>query len=341
MMDPVIETLLLPFEDGSLDWPAQPTLFLRARVSDAPRDRLVCEQSFKPAHDALLRAGFKPADAGPGPCPLVLVLPPRAREEYRALLARAVRLAGTGGVVMAAAANHEGARTVENDLKALVGPVTSQSKHKCRVFWVTIDPAHVDQALLQQWAEGDAPRPIEDGRFISRPGLFAWDHIDPGSKLLSDHLPNNFKGRMADLGGGFGYLSDHVLTRNPAVSQMDVIEAEQRALDLARQNLAKFGERAAFFWHDATTPLPGQYDAIISNPPFHATDRADRHDIGKAFIRSAAAALKSGGQLWLVANRHLPYEETLDACFKNVAVSAQNNYYKVFRAVGPRSKPLS
>jgi 16S rRNA (guanine1207-N2)-methyltransferase len=340
MNDPVLDTLFLPLKEGAIDWPAHgPALFLRARSGDAlddiARDKLVCEQTFKPAHDALLRAGFamRTDDA---PAALTLVLPPRQREEYRALLARAFQTTLEGGIIMAAVSNNEGAKTVENDLKALGGNISSQSKHKCRVFWTTVD-TRTNKALLAEWSQLDAPREIDSG-FASRPGLFAWDHVDAGSKLLTDHLPKTFKGKVADLGAGFGYLSDEVLTQNPGITHLDAIEAEGRAVELARLNLETYGDRVTCHWLDATKDLPGTYDAIISNPPFHVSDRADRHDVGKAFITSAAKALTSGGQLWIVANRHLPYEDTLEASFKHVTVVAQTNFYKVFKAVGPKGK---
>lgn len=340
MLDPVLDTLVLPFGDGSITSPEDGAAqFLRARYGDAlddlPRDRLVCEQSFKPAHDTLKRAGFIVRDGeDSGPFALTLVLPPRQREESRALLARAVMSTQPGGRVLAAVSNLEGARTVEGDLKALAGNVTSLSKNKCRAFWATVDPARRDDALIKAWAQLDAPRPIDAG-FVSRPGLFAWDHIDAGSKLLADNLPPSLTGRVADLGAGFGYLSAEALGRYPGITRLDAIEAEKRALDMAQRNLAGFGGRVAFHWLDATGPLPATYDVIISNPPFHI-DRADRHDLGKAFIVSAARALASNGQLWMVANRHLPYEETLKGAFKNVSVVAENGYFKVFRAIGPK-----
>ena len=337
--DPVLNTLFLPLAEGAIDWPANgPALFLRARTGDVlddiSRDRLVYEQSFKPAHDALMRAGFHMHE-GHASAELTLVLPPRQREEGRALLARAIQETAKGGIVMAAVSNNEGAKTIEGDLKALTGNISSQSKNKCRVFWATVDN-RTDTALLAEWLKLDAPRKIVEGRFTSRPGLFAWDHIDAGSKLLADHLPRTFKGKVADLGAGFGYLSDEVLTQNPGITHLDAIEAEGRAVEMAKLNLATHGDRATVHWLDATKALSDTYDAIVSNPPFHVSDRADRHDVGKAFITSAAKALTTGGQLWIVANRHLPYEETLEASFKHVTVVAQNNFYKVFKAVGPK-----
>ena len=43
------------------------------------------------------------------------------------------------------------------------------------------------------------------------------------------------------------------------------------------------------------------------NPPFHTRPRADPA-LGQAMIRKAAAALRRGGRLFMVANRQLPYE---------------------------------
>ena len=57
---------------------------------------LVCEQSFKPYADALTSAGFTLAAENQESFPLVLLLPPRQREESRALLARALLRARNG-----------------------------------------------------------------------------------------------------------------------------------------------------------------------------------------------------------------------------------------------------
>lgn len=333
MQDPVLDTLFRPFEDGLIDWPTTPALFLRARygaaLSGVDRTRLICDQSFKPEHDRLKQAGFTLRTASDtAHYPLVIVLPPRQREEYRALLARAVESAEPGGIVLACVSNLEGAKTVENDLKALCGTVASLSKNKCRAFWATTDAINADQ--VAQWRTLDAPRPILDGRFQSRPGLFAWDRIDAGSERLVAHLPA-LSGHGADLGGGYGYLSDDVLRRHPEV-RLDLYEAEQRAIELAELNLNAYGERVRYRWHDVTRGIDGPYDFIVSNPPFHA-GRADQPELGQAFIRSAAAALKPGGSLYMVANRHLPYEAGLKAAFKSVSLLHEDRDYKVYRGI--------
>ena len=341
--DAALETLFLPFSEGHLPWPANGALFLRARdgwpLHQQPLPGLVCEQSFKPEADALSQAGFAVNSTDPNQTyELVLVLPPRQRDEARALLARAVTLTRPGGRVIASQSNDEGARSAEADLERLAGSIQSQSKNKCRVFW-TPPLSQVNDALVSEWRELDAVRPIADGRFVSRPGIFAWDRIDVASALLAEHLPANLVGQAADLGAGFGYLAAELLTRCPGITSLDVYEAENRALALARTNLQSFEARTPiqYRWHDVSAGLPGTYDVIVTNPPFHAQRGIDRPDIGRRFITVAAESLRPGGKLWLVANRHLPYESVLSGSFDVVRTVVQQHGYKIIQAVRARS----
>jgi 16S rRNA (guanine1207-N2)-methyltransferase len=81
--------------------------------------------------------------------------------------------------------------------------------------------------------------------------------------------------------------------------------------------------------------LPRRYDAIVSTPPFHQ-GRADLPELGRAFITSAADALVPEGSLWLVANRHLPYEAILAARFLHVTGVTTQDGFKVIEASGVR-----
>lgn len=337
-----LSALLLPFATGEIALPAGGrALFLRARAGAALREMAqsgwLCEQSFLPFAEELSRCGLRvgEADAG-GTFPLVLLLPPRQRDETRALFARALDRLAPGGTLLASMANDDGAKSGAADLARLAGLAGSLSKHHCRVFWSTPQAGDADAALRDEWRALDALRPTADG-WWSRPGLFAWDRVDRASALLAAHLPADLHGRVADLGAGYGYLATQLIARCPRITALDLYEAEARALEPARRNVAQALHQAGremvvnVRWHDVTRGLPDRYDAIVSNPPFHL-GRADLPELGRAFIASAADALEPHGRLLIVANRHLPYEALLAARFADVRQLALQDGFKVIEA---------
>lgn len=329
-------------------WPAPGgrVLFLHARAAAVRQARdshgWACVQPLRPLADELEAWGCsvaaEPADADRGGYDAVLALPPRQRDLARACLARAVASLREGGQLRMAMANLEGARSGERDLGDLIGTVQSQSRHKCRMFGGVLDTDRIDRGLLEAWLALDAPREILDGRFVSRPGLFAWDRIDTASALLARHLPSDLRGSLGDLGAGFGYLASQALQRNPGLDTVHLYEADARALEPARENIRRtleaLGRDVAcdVHWHDVTKGVARRHDVIVCNPPFHA-GRADRPQLGQSFIEAAAGALGERGQLWLVANRHLPYEATLGRLFPDVHTVIEQDGFKVIHAV--------
>ena len=71
---------------------------------------------------------------------------------------------------------------------------------------------------------------------------------------------------------------------------------------------------------------------MVTNPPFHDGGAEDQ-SLGQAFIRQAAEALRPGGILWLVANRHLPYEAALTTLFRRVTPKVEASGYKIYEAL--------
>ena len=339
----VFDTLSLALEEAALLPETGGILVLRAEavpfLMSLPKDRVTCQNSFKPDHDALKAAGFTvlpPETEQFAPAALTIVLPPRQRDETRALFARALRDAPVGGVVIASLPNTLGAKTGEKILEELAGETQSLSKHKCRAFWAVKTEAW-NAPLAEEWIALDAPQEVDGGALWSRPGLFSWDRIDAGSELLADSVPEWIRGRGADFGAGQGFLSREVLSNCQHVESMDLYEAEHRALACQTLNLEGFDNWTAH-WADVTKNAPqAEYDFIVMNPPFH-TGRADSASLGQDFIRAASNALKTGGTLWLVANRHLPYEAALGEWFKSHEMLEDEGGYKIIKAEKPKRK---
>ncbi len=320
------------FESGALAAPTESgrAFFLRAEpVQLAWRRQIDAEQSFRPDYLRLKAAGWSvsPRIETTGTPELGLVLLTKHKEENFANVARGWSLLAPGGRLVCAGANDDGAVSFEKNVGKALGLDNSLSKFHCRVFWITKG----QRAPPDYWQQFTSLQAVGDGSWQSQPGIFSWDKIDEGSALLATHLPSDLKGHVADFGCGWGLLSREVLQRSPGIAQLDLIDAEQRAVEAARGNIAD--ARATFHWLDIISEkAPATYDAIVCNPPFHA-GRAAEPALGQKMIEAAARALRPGGRFYVVANRGLPYEPLLKANFASFETLADNNKFRVSRAI--------
>jgi 16S rRNA (guanine1207-N2)-methyltransferase len=327
-----LETLLLALsgEDGGI----VPTraLFLGAEPHPALATwpELTGWQPFKPRAVAWEQAGLRRTDEPAGTYPLVLVLPGKSRDETLAWLALARDHLESGGRMLVAMPNTAGAGRFEKELARACGRVSSLQKHKCRAFQAVADGSWRED-IFAEWRALGGRRLVPNTRFVVEPGIFSVNQADPGSALLAAHLPGGLRGAVADLGAGWGYLADAVLRRYPQVARIDLFEADARALACARENLAGHDREIGYHWHDVCAGVPGGYDAVVMNPPFH-TGQANDVELGRAFIVAAAAALRRGGRLLLVANRQLPYEAVLDRCHLAWRIAGGDPTYKLLFA---------
>ena len=254
---------------------------------------------------------------------LAMLAPPGVAER-RYALALALRALKPGGWLTALAAKDKGGSRLKKELEGFGGVVSETSKAHHRICACE---RPVEIAGLEAAVAAGAPRRIEPYGLWSQPGVFSWDRLDPGTALLMQALPS-LAGQGADFGCGIGYLGRAVLAA-PAVKHLALIDIDRRAIDCARRNFDD--PRVEFHWADVgggAVPL-ADLNFVVMNPPFHDSGAEDR-GLGQTFIRRAAALLKKGGVLWLVANRHLPYEPVLGELFAAVAVRAEANGFKVF-----------
>jgi len=290
-------------------------------LSALPQDRCHLVQGFKPDHDALATAGWQVSPDIPDTAALAVVFLPRAKAQARDTLARAAALC-TGALVVDGAKT-DGIDSIFKDLRKRGTTSAALSKSHGKLF--TLAPG----ADLSDWL---ASASQIDGQFITAPGVFSADAVDPASKLLADSLPASLKGHIVDLGAGWGYLASRLSDR-AAITRLDLVEADHAALTCARQNITD--PRAHFHWADATTwKAPARIDHVVMNPPFHTSRTADPA-LGRAFIAAAARMLAPSGTLWLVANRHLPYESALSASFGETREIAGDNRFKILAASRP------
>lgn len=314
-------------ETGALSLPEGRIAVFAPRVGERwpfGPERVQVVTDHRTSHDYFVAQGFDCQREPSGSFAASVVVVPRARDRARGLIARAAAL---GGPVVVDGDRVNGVDGILRDLGGRVGGLANLPKAHGRVIWFDAG------ADLSDWAEAAAPRRVGD--WLTAAGVFSADGPDPGSVALLAALPP-LKGRVADLGAGWGFLSAGVLASSPAVSEIHLIEDDATALDCARVNVTD--PRAVFHWADALRPVPGApFDAVAMNPPFHASRAADP-GLGRAFLDAGVRALAPHGTLWLVANRHLPYESLLDEVFVTVETLPGTPAFKIIRASKPRRR---
>ena len=319
----------LALESGAIDLPEDGRIAVVGAVrsddlSALPKDRVQVVQRHYPDHRSFLDQGYDVATEVGGPYALALVSLPRAKAEARSVLAAVA--GATEGPVVVDGQKTDGIDSCLKDLRKRGEVSEVISKAHGKLFVVT-------ETDLSDWLVDEAP--LVDGRFRTGAGVFSANEVDPASRQLAEVLPDRLKGRVVDLGAGWGYLSDAVLQREGVVS-VDLVEADHTALEAARRNIKD--PRASFHWADALSFRPkSAVDHVVMNPPFHQGRAVDAR-LGQDFIRAAAAMLEPKGGLWLVANRHLPYESVLEDAFHKVQPLDSTPSFKLFHATSPKRR---
>lgn len=262
----------------------------------------------------------------------VLVLPSKQMDETLYLIASALASLKDGGALYVAAANDAGGNRLKKILAQFgLEGADSHAKNKCKILRARAE--NIDSAQLEKHIQAGAAQEILDGKFHSRLGLYGWNKADIGSQLLCNNLPSDLHGLGADFGCGYGFISRHILDTNPKVRMLCLIDAERRAIEMATKNITGHASKTRQIWDDLSAPdnLPKNLDFVVMNPPFHS-GKDTKSALGISFIKTAHQALKRYGQLYMVANAHLPYEHSLDELFHKSEIIAKANGFKVIRA---------
>jgi len=320
------DRLSLALERGVVALPDGELLVVGATVSDTldglPKDRTTILSRFADADHRFARLGWNCVTEAPFPVDGAIVFLPRSREAQRGYMKLAARVT-EGGPIIVDGNKTNGIDAFYRDVKNRVETSEAWSKAHGKVFVAS-------GREFSDWPSTGARLCADD--WWRAPGAFSADGIDQASAFLSDALPKQLTGAVVDLGAGWGYLSKAILGKEGVV-HLDLVENDFDALSAAQENITD--ARAELHWADALTWRPDALvDHVVTNPPFHVGRAADPA-LGQAFIQAAAAMLKPKGQLWLVANRHLPYEGTLKDAFRTVELHAEKPSFKIFHATSP------
>lgn len=167
--------------------------------------------------------------------------------------------------------------------------------------------------------------------------VFARDTFDIGARFFLeqfDQLPR--AQRIADLGCGNGVLGIVAKQQLPT-AQIEFFDESYQAIAAAEKNytangLSELPPAAKFHVDDVFANYADDpFDLILCNPPFHQGHVVGDHIAWEMFTQSKKN-LRSGGELWIVGNRHLDYHIKLKKIFGNCRQIAANAKFVVLAA---------
>ena len=165
--------------------------------------------------------------------------------------------------------------------------------------------------------------------FLTDAGVFSKKMIDFGSQLLLKCLEVNQGETVLDVGCGYGPLG---LSLAKAYGvQATMVDINNRALDLARQNAERNKVEATIFQSNIYEQVEGHFDHVISNPPIRAGKQVV-HEI----IEKSKDFLEIGGDLTIVIQKKQgapSAKSKMEEVFGNCEIVKKDKGYYILRSV--------
>tara|TARA_Y100001951_G_scaffold86864_2_gene77537 strand:- start:6648 stop:7772 length:1125 start_codon:yes stop_codon:yes gene_type:complete len=275
---------------------------------------------------------FVPASASAqGPFDWVLIRVPKTLALLEEQLIRLHGQLAPGARVVAGAMVKHLPRAAGDLLEKYLGPVqASLAVKKARLLQVSVADKGAASSPYPTRYRLDTPA-LE---LVNHANLFCREGLDIGTRAFLPHLPQHVDARrVADLGCGNGVLGIAYALNNPQ-AELTLVDESYMAVQSAQENWrAALGERPAIIRAgDGLAEQPADsLDLVLCNPPFHQQQVVGDLLAWRMF-QQARAALVTGGELWIVGNRHLGYHAKLKRLFRGVEQVAATPKFVVLKA---------
>lgn len=164
-------------------------------------------------------------------------------------------------------------------------------------------------------------------------GVFSKNRVDYGSgvlieQMLDQDLPG---GNILDVGCGYGPIGLFAAKKWPD-RQVDMVDINERAMDLARRNAAANGAgNVNIFASDRYQEVSGQYAMIVTNPPIRAGKV-----IWSSILSEAKEHLTDGGILLVVIQKKQgapSAKKLMAASLGNCEILTRDKGYYILKSV--------
>ncbi|MDQ0989218.1 23S rRNA (guanine1835-N2)-methyltransferase [Streptomyces sp. V3I7] len=294
----------------------------------------------------LARAGVEPGavrllttqDPPPERIDVLLVRVPKSLALLEDQLLRLAPSVHEGTVVIGTGMVKEIHTSTLRLFERILGPTrTSLAQQKARLIFCAPDPSLARPAnpWPYSYALPDGIGPVSGRTVVNHAGVFCADRLDIGTRFFLGHLPESRGAqRIVDLGCGNGVVGTAMALANPEAEVLFVDESFQAVASAeATYKASGASGHAEFSVGDGLAGVaPGSVDVVLNNPPFHAHQATSDATAWRMFT-DARRALRPGGELWVIGNRHLGYHVKLRRLFGNCELVAGDPKFVVLKAV--------
>ncbi len=135
-------------------------------------------------------------------------------------------------------------------------------------------------------------------KFYVDNGVFSKKGLDFGTRTLLENIDiDRIKGEILDFGCGYGPIG--IFIKKTTNANIDMIDVNERALNLAKKNAELNNVKVNIFKSDIYENINKKYDFIVTNPPIRVGKK-----ILYQILFKANNYLKENGELWLVVNKN-------------------------------------
>lgn len=265
---------------------------------------------------------------------LLLLYMPKSKDEAKYLLASICPFLNSDAQILLVGENRGGI----NSAPKLLSPYSStsmkvDSARRCSLFSAFIDQS-VPSFIFQDWFKHfEITVNNTELTICSLPGVFSHGRLDEATHLLLKHIAQQnkrFTGRLLDFGCGAGVIASYLAKTNDSL-EAELVDINAFALASSKATLKANHISAKVYASDVYSDIQGQFEHIISNPPFHAGLNT-HYSSTETFLENSNHYLKDKGELTIVANSFLKYQAFIDKALAQCEVLSPSNKFKIYCA---------
>jgi 16S rRNA (guanine1207-N2)-methyltransferase len=262
-----------------------------------------------------------------------VIFVPKAKELLNYLLYSLAARLKQGSSILLVGEKKAGIERAAKQLQPYGKAIKLDSARHCQLWQIHLEHTVAPKAL-RDWAQTyTVQTPKGALEICALPGVFSQNHLDVGTAVFLPYLQQVTSGKIADFGCGAGVISAYLAKLNPS-NRIFALDVDAFALASTQMTFAQNQlepEQLEIKAVRGIEDAPLFLHAIVSNPPFHQGIQTD-YNASENLCKTARRHLKSGGELWIVANRFLNYPTLIEQNFKACEIKTDEQGFKVLFA---------